>query len=91
MFEADNQDIISRMLQYKTEFLTYKIIFHCRKCGSRVPTVWDGWQLEGYFTSDDATWSEVLDVPVSDPTGIVCWNCLNKFEKKIQEIRKRLC
>ena len=74
MFEG--KDIITQLLNHKKEFLTFKIIHHCRVCGKKIPTTWNkDYTLDGNFLSDDAWWSEYLDCTVNDPQGIVCYQC----------------
>lgn len=67
---------ILRSNDQKKEFLNYKIIYHCTKCGKRIPTIWDGYEIDGNFISGDTWWSEVLDCTVNNPQDIICYNCL---------------
>lgn len=90
MFEAENIDIISRMLQYKQDFLNYKVILHCRICKKRIPTVWNGYTIDGNFIANDAFWSEVLDTTVYEPDGIVCYDCLNDKQRRLARFSKTL-
>lgn len=90
MFEADNDDLITRMLQYKQDFLKYKVILHCRICKNRIITVWNGYTIGGNFVADDTLWSEVLDTTVYDPQGIVCYSCLTDRQRQLARFTKRL-
>jgi len=88
MFEVDNIDIVSRMLQYKTEFLSYKVIYHCRICKNKIPTYWNGYTIDGNFLADDTFWSEVLDTTAHYPNEIVCWDCLDERARTRERNRK---
>lgn len=83
MFEADQ---ITRMLSYKQDFLNYKIILFCKKCKKRIETCWrNDYSLKGDFVSSDRSWSEVLDITVNSFDDIICYDCINSFQ------RRRLC
>jgi hypothetical protein len=81
---------IAQILRQKKDFLNYKVVHHCIKCGSRIETIWNGYEIDGNFISGDAWWSEVLDCVVNDPQDIICYNCLNSKERNLARFRKLL-
>ena len=86
MFEG--KDIITQILNHKKEFLTFKIIHHCVKCGKMIDTFWNGYTIEGNFISGDAWWSDALDTTVDDPNNIICYDCLGNKRASDERMRR---
>lgn len=87
---GETRTTIAQLYNQKKEFLTFKVIHHCTKCGERIPTVWNGYEIDGNFISGDSWWSEVLDCVVNDPQNIICYNCLTNKEQQLARFRKLL-
>jgi hypothetical protein len=70
---------IDFLYNQKRDFLNFKIIYHCIKCGKKISTTWNkDYTIDGNFIAADATWSEILDCVVNDPQGIICVKCLKR-------------
>jgi hypothetical protein len=75
MFEG--QDKFCKVNNNAQSIRDYTIIHTCRKCKKKLPTLWNkNNEIEGAYLADDAMYSEYLDICVSWPDGIVCYECL---------------
>lgn len=63
--------------EFKRDFLNYKVVYHCYKCGQKINTWWnEDYSVNGYFISSDVLYSEILDIEVNYPKNVICFKCM---------------